>query len=450
MGTIQPWEGPRAPSSREKTTASAPDAKSRAELLLPPSLSPAAQVSPCLWHLVALECHQAEATASTELQLCGGRGEGVLGWLFHTAPHPSEHFSSISEQVTAWCHWGHPKCPVPIPTRAPSPVPPRAELLFPPDPPQVLKIAAGALTHNSHPPSQPAAAPGAVSPSVPPLHGHTGLAAAPCTHCPARRQFSLHNAGINVQASSCSRVSHPARMALGGFTLCFPSLRNPNPPAGLSAHHHHPLHHLTRTPKAARTLPPWRAGLGCPRARWRGLPGRVPAVSPRQPPGQRRLPWQDSRLGKAAADGGEVLGKQQGGRRRRRLPQTPSGLALHPWRVSGGSPEGSRCAPGAFPVRSRRAGTEALAPAGLPTQEICPSCLQLAASRAFRAVMQNPPRPPCRDIHTPPAPYAACALTQEVRTGSCHLLCHRAGHKKPGRGRGRHPERKNESGKQSG
>lgn len=66
-----------------------------------------------------------------------------------------------------------------------------------------------------------------------------------------------------------------------------------------------------------------------------------------------------------------------GGRRRTLLQDPPSGLglALRP-RVL---PEG--------------AGTEPIAAAGLPTQEICWSCLQLSESGAFRAVMQNPPRP---------------------------------------------------------
>lgn len=113
-------------------------------------------------------------------------GRGIWGQLFRS----SEHISSTAslEPVTARCHWGHHERPVPVLTRAPSPVPPRAELLFPPDPAQVLKIAAGALSHNCHPPSEPAAAPGVgstVSPLVPPLDGHSGLAAAPCTHSPA-------------------------------------------------------------------------------------------------------------------------------------------------------------------------------------------------------------------------------------------------------------------------
>lgn len=176
----------------EKTRVSATDGKSRAD---PGSccLDPSA-----LWH----KCHPACGTwgpwnATREKPQPAQKRRCVVdvrrrifGWLFHFFPRSSEHFSSTAspEPVTAWYHWGHPKCPVPIPTQAPSPVPPRAELLFPPDPPQVLKIAAGALTHNSQPPPEPAAAPGAgsaMSPSVPPLDGHKGLAAAPCTPCPA-------------------------------------------------------------------------------------------------------------------------------------------------------------------------------------------------------------------------------------------------------------------------
>lgn len=91
-----------------------------------------------------------------------------------------------------------------------------------------------------------------------------------------------------------------------------------------------------------------------------------------------------------------------GGRRRTLLQDPPSGLALRP-RVL---PEG--------------AGTEPIAAAGLPTQEICWS---------FQGCNAKPPSSPWRDIHTPPAPYAACALTQGLGTGSCHLLCHTPGHK---------------------
>lgn len=132
----------------------------------------------------ALGGHWGEAMASTETQVCGRRGEGDFGAVISCGPCSSEHFSSTasSEPGTARRYRGHPEHPVPVPTQAPSPVPSRAELLFPPDPPQVLKIAAGALTHTSHPPSEPVAPPGAssaVSPSVPPLAGHSGLAAAP-------------------------------------------------------------------------------------------------------------------------------------------------------------------------------------------------------------------------------------------------------------------------------
>lgn len=154
-GTKQPWEGPRAPSSMEKTSATelSRDAKSRAD---PGSL-------PCPQRSVAVRCHQGEATGSTGAQVCGGTwGGGILGQLFHVAPAPQSAFPARHPLSRA-----HPERPVPVPTRAPGPALSRAELLFPPDPPQVLKIAAGALTHASHPPSEPAAAPGAGSARVP-------------------------------------------------------------------------------------------------------------------------------------------------------------------------------------------------------------------------------------------------------------------------------------------
>lgn len=92
----------------------------------------------------------------------GDVGRGILGQLFHVAPAPQSAFPARHPLSRA-----HPERPVPVPTRAPGPALSRAELLFPPDPPQVLKIAAGALTHASHPPSEPAAAPGAGSARVP-------------------------------------------------------------------------------------------------------------------------------------------------------------------------------------------------------------------------------------------------------------------------------------------
>ena len=100
--------------------------------------------------------------------------------------------------------------------------------------------------------------------------------------------------------------------------------------------------------------------------------------------------------------------------------------------------------PGASPTRrdGARRWDGADGSAGLPTREICRSCLQLSAAGAFRAVTQTPPSSP----HTPPAPYAACALTQRVGLGRCHLLCHTQQDMKPGRGRGRQTQSKTPSG----
>lgn len=86
--------------------------------------------------------------------------------------------------------------------------------------------------------------------------------------------------------------------------------------------------------------------------------------------------------------------------------------------VPGGFPEGSWSAPRAFPERrDGGAGSGGIADSGnLPELFTAPS------ERSFQGCNAKPPSSPCRDIHTPPAPYAACALTQEVGTGWCHLL----------------------------
>lgn len=223
-----------------------------------------------------------------------------------------------------------------------------------------------------------------MSPSVPPLAGHGGLAAAPSAHSQPDNNFPYITQGLTFRLPAAAEfpTQHGRRRGVSA-PVSFPEERRypksprgslcPSPPSPSS----HP------SPKSCQDLPPWRAGLRCPRASC-----RVPAVSPGLAalPGQCRLPWQDPRLGKAAA---KFWGSSKEGGGGEASCRPRQGWSRSP----GGFPEGSRRVPGALPARSRRAGTEALAPAGLPTQEICPSCLQLPASAAFRAVTQNPPRP---------------------------------------------------------
>ena len=206
--------------------------------------------------------------------------------------------------------------------------------------------------------------------------------------------FSYIMWGGTLRVSARSGASHPvfaapARIELVGFIHRAPEMEVPKAPVGLSAHRH-PPRRLILTPTTARTYlhhgqgsgPPGLVGVGCsavspqrPGARQRcagsaGCHGRVPG-------------W-----GKVAADGSKVLGEQQGGREGGGEPscRPPSGLAPRPLAL----PE--------------RAGTEPMAAAGLPTQEICQSCLQLSATGAFRAVMQNPPHP-CGGIFTRLQPH---------------------------------------------
>lgn len=144
---------------------------------------------------------------------------------------------------------------------------------------------------------------------------------------------------------------------------------------------------------------------------------------------------QAAMAGLPAGEGSSGWQRSFGGAEGREEEEKPP---ADPVRAGPASPEG----PGALPVRSRRAGTEALALVGIADSGNLPELFTARSEPSFQGCNAKPPLSLCRDIHTPPAPYAACALTQEVGTGSCHLLCHRAGHKKPGRGRGRHPERK--------
>lgn len=255
-----------------------------------------------------------------------------------------------------------------------------------------------------------------MSPSVPPLAGHGGLAAAPSAHSQPDNNFPYITQGLTFRLPAAAEfpTQHGRRRGVSA-PVSFPEERRyPKSPRGsLCPSPSSPSSHPS--PKSCQHLPPWRAGLRCPRASC-----RVPAVSPGLAalPGQCRLPWQDSRLGKAAAGGSEVLGEQQGGRRRRSLLQTPSGLASRSRRVPGALPERSRRVPGSFPERrDGGAGSGGIADSGnLPELFTAPS------ERSFQGCNAKPPSSPCRDIHTPPAPYAACALTQEVGTGWCHLL----------------------------
>lgn len=203
----------------------------------------------------------------------------------------------------------------------------------------------------------------------------------------------------------------------GGFQPRFHSPRNggtQNPPVGLSAHHH-PPHRLTRAPKAARTY--LHGGQGC------GASGLV-AVSPRCPQGWQRCPGSAGCHGRIP--GWERRQRSFGGAAGREEEEKP---LADPVRVGFAFPEGSRSVPGGFPEHSRRApgsfperrdggaGSGGIADSGnLPELFTAPS------ERSFQGCNAKPPSSPCRDIHTPPAPYAACALTQEVGTGWCHLL----------------------------
>lgn len=162
-----------------------------------------------------------------------------------------------------------------------------------------------------------------------------------------------------------------------------------------------------------------------------------PAVSPRCPQGWQCCPGCHGRTpgwGRQQRMAAKFWGSRREGGRGEASRRPCQGWPC----VPGGSPAG----PGALPARSRRAGTEAPALLGIADSGNLPELFTARSEPSFQGCNAKPPLSLCRDIHTPPAPYAACALTQEVGTGSCHLLCHRAGHEKPGRGRGRHPERK--------
>lgn len=351
-GTTQPWAGPWAPSSVEKTPTSATDAKSRAAAgsCCP---DPSAPQHKC-HHTRGTWWSWNVTTASTGVQVWGARGEEDFGAVIPHGPRSSEHFSSIAspEPVTAPHHWGHPECPVavpvpvPVPTRAASPVPSPAELLLPPDPAQVLETAIPTLlpscssTQGWQCPGPPAPCP----PLCHPCMGTMGCQQLPAlisqpdnhfpyimpglTRLPAAAQFPTWHGrrrGVSLPAF-IPRGTEPPKNPRG--SLC-PSPSSPSAPP---------------KPKSCQHLPPWRAG-GNPRVTWRGLPGRVPAVSPRQC----RLPWQDSRLGTAAA-------KFWGGAARRekeeKPPADPVRVAPCPRSVPGASPERPRSVPGASPERT--------------------------------------------------------------------------------------------------
>lgn len=202
-----------------------------------------------------------------------------------------------------------------------------------------MKTAAGASIHNSHRTHS------AASPSVPPLHGHTGLAALPALIPQPGNNFPYIMPGLTFSLPAAAEfpTRHGRRWGVSLSAFIPRGTEAPKPPGGLCAHHH-PPHHLTPTPKAAGTYLHGGQGWGGP-----GLSWRVPAVSPRLAalPGRCRLPWQDSRLGKAAKFWG-------GERRRRSLSQTPLGLAPCPRSDPGAIPERSRGVPGAIPERSPR------------------------------------------------------------------------------------------------
>lgn len=92
--------------------------------------------------------------------------------------------------------------------------------------------------------------------------------------------------------------------------------------------------------------------------------------------------------------------------------------------------------PGAAPVRAgpvspsasraRRDGADGCG--GIAEPGIVPELFTAPSDWSSQSCNATPPSSLWRDIHTPPAPYAACALTQGVGTGCCHLLCHVPGH----------------------